>query len=118
MAIGLRIDVDTFRGTRDGVPRLRDILSKRGLTATWYFTVGPDNMGRHIWRMARPAFARKMLRSRAATLYGPEILFRGTLWPGPRIGRALGSVIADAVTDGHELGVHAWDHHRWQMGVD
>ena len=50
VSIGLRIDVDTFRGTRDGVPRLLGILKRRGIRATWYVTLGPDNMRRHNLR--------------------------------------------------------------------
>ena len=118
MSIGLRIDVDTFRGTRDGVPRLLATLQRHRVRGTWYWTLGPDNMGRHVRRMLRPAFAVKMLRSGAPSLYGWDIILRGTLWPGPVILRRLADTIRMPHREGHESGVHAWDHHRWQVGVD
>ena len=118
MSIGLRIDVDTFRGTRFGVPRLLATLQRHRVRATWYWTLGPDNMGRHVRRMLRPAFAVKMLRSGAPSLYGWDIILRGTLWPGPVISRRLAHTIRMPHREGHESGVHAWDHHRWQVGVE
>ena len=46
MFLALKVDVDTLRGTREGVPNLVEILRRHGVTATFLFSLGPDHTGR------------------------------------------------------------------------
>jgi L-threonylcarbamoyladenylate synthase len=69
-------------------------------------------MGRHLWRLLRPAFLIKMLRTQAASLYGWDILLRGTFWPGPlTIILPKTSALPDIVTAGGDtVGLRIPDH--------
>ena len=55
MRLALKLDVDTYRGTREGVPRLIRILEARRAGATFLFSLGPDHTGWAV-RLARVGF--------------------------------------------------------------
>jgi undecaprenyl phosphate-alpha-L-ara4FN deformylase len=112
--IGLKVDVDTLRGTREGVPRLMALLRKLGLDATFYFSVGPDNTGRAMRRVFRKGFAQKVARTSVLKHYGLKTLLYGVLLPGPDIGRSAGGVMRGVHDAGFEVGLHTYDHVRWQ----
>jgi peptidoglycan/xylan/chitin deacetylase (PgdA/CDA1 family) len=112
--IALKVDCDTFEGTKTGLPSLLRLLDRFQIRASFYFTLGPDRSGRAIVRVfTRKGFLKKMLRSRALSLYGPKTALYGTLLPAPHIGKRLASEIRAVGDAGHEVGVHAWDHIRW-----
>jgi undecaprenyl phosphate-alpha-L-ara4FN deformylase len=117
MHLALKVDVDTLRGTREGVPRLVELFRKHGVTATFLFSLGPDHTGRAIKRIFRPGFVGKVRRTSVVKHYGVRTLLYGTLLPGPDIGRRAGDVMRSVRDDGHETGIHCWDHIRWQDGV-
>ena len=114
MKLAIKIDVDTWRGTREGVPRLADLLDKHGAAATFLFSLGPDHTGRAMRRVFRPGFFSKVKRTSVVEHYGVKTLLYGTLLPGPDIGRDCAEGMRQVRDAGFEVGIHCWDHARWQ----
>jgi peptidoglycan/xylan/chitin deacetylase (PgdA/CDA1 family) len=117
MLLGLKIDVDTLRGTREGVPRLLEILERHGVKATFLFSLGPDRTGRAIRRVFRKGFVGKVRRTSVVRHYGVRTLLYGTLLPGPDIARRATGVLRRVRGEGHETGIHCFDHVGWQDHV-
>ncbi len=113
-ALALKIDVDTLRGTRDGVPGLARALERAGAGATFLFSVGPDHTGRALRRVFRPGFLNKVSRTSVVEHYGVRTLLYGTLLPGPHIGRRCRAELRSVRDAGFEVGLHTYDHVKWQ----
>src|SRR5437667_10821620 len=93
MLLALKVDVDTLRGTREGVPALVEILRRHEAGATFLFSLGPDHTGRAIKRVFRRGFIGKVSRTSEVSHYGFLKLLYGTLLPGPDIGRRSADVM-------------------------
>ena len=117
--VALKVDCDTEEGTRTGVPRLVEILGARGIRATFFFSLGPDRSGVAVKRIfTKKGFLKKMLRTRAPSLYGWRTMLSGTLLPAPMIGARAADAIRTTVKGGHGTGVHGWDHVGWHDRLD
>jgi len=120
----IKVDVDTYSGTRDGVPRLLEIFDSLQIKATYYFSMGPDNSGKAIRRIfTRKGFLKKMIRTKAPSMYGLRTLLYGTILPAPRIAESFPEILHSVTAKGHEVGIHCWDHVYWhdylpEMSID
>src|SRR5258706_12269195 len=91
MQIALKVDVDTLRGTREGVPALVRTLQGSGAGATFLFSLGPDHTGRAIRRVFRRGFLSKVSRTSVLEHYGLPLPLYGALPPGPDSGAPPGA---------------------------
>src|SRR3979409_1430649 len=105
MLLAVKIDVDTYRGTRVGVPRMVEVLKAQRAAATFLFSLGPDHTGWAIRRIFRPGFFSKVQRTSVLKHYGLRTLLYGTLLPGPHIARRRGPIKRDIRARGCERGV-------------
>lgn len=117
ITFGLKIDVDTERGTREGVANLLSLLTELDIKASFLFSLGPDNTGRALKRIFRPGFLKKVSRSNVVGMYGIKTLLNGVLWPGPHIAKRHANIMQKTAELGHEVGIHCYDHIYWQDNV-
>ena len=115
--IALKVDVNTLRGTKLGVPRLMELFARHRAGATFLFSLGPDHTGRGLKRILRRGFLSRMKRASVLEHYGVKTLLYGTLLPGPDIGRRCADTLRSVRDAGFETGVHCWDRVRWQDGA-
>ncbi len=112
-SIALKVDVDTLRGTLEGVPRLQKQLLQIGVPATFLFSLGPDHTGWALKRIFRPGFFKKVSRTSVVEHYGLKTLSYGVLLPAPDIGLKGKHIMQAVAKDGFEVGIHTWDHIVW-----
>lgn len=108
MRVALRIEVNTERGLRDGVPNLLRLLSEFQVRATFFFPLGNDDTGRHPLRAWR-----------AQTRPGWKSLAYGTLLKGPKLGELGRETMLATRSNGHEVGVFGLSPFAWRdrLGV-
>jgi undecaprenyl phosphate-alpha-L-ara4FN deformylase len=116
--IGLKIDVDTYNGMKNGVPRILSLLNRFGIKASFFVPMGKDHTGRTAKRVfTRRGFLKKASRVGVIETYGIRTLMYGLLLPGPEIARKNELTIRQIVTEGHEAGIHGYDHVNWHDHV-
>jgi len=113
----LKVDVDTYRGTREGVPNLVSLLEKYQSQASFLFSLGPDHTGWALRRAFRPGFFQKVSRTSVVEHYGLKTLMYGVLLPAPDIGKTCVEYMRAVDKAGLECGIHTWDHVVWQDNV-
>jgi peptidoglycan/xylan/chitin deacetylase (PgdA/CDA1 family) len=112
--LGVKVDIDTYRGMEAGVPGLIRIFSRRRIWASFFISMGPDNSGKAVFRFfTRRGFLKKMLRSNAVGMYGLRTALSGTLLPARQIARSFPGHFRTITAEGHEAGIHGYDHVRW-----
>jgi undecaprenyl phosphate-alpha-L-ara4FN deformylase len=113
----LKIDVDTYRGTREGALNLVRMLQRHKAQATFLYSLGPDHTGWALRRAFRPGFFQKVSRTSVLEHYGVKTLMYGVLLPAPDIGQSCADEMRVPQRAGFECGIHTWDHVVWQDNV-
>jgi undecaprenyl phosphate-alpha-L-ara4FN deformylase len=110
----LKVDIDTHAGLATGVPAIAELLGAHRVHASFFVVCGPDRTGRRLARLLDPRFVAKLARTRALAVYGWRTLLSGTVLPARDVANAFPACLRALAAAGHEVGVHGYDHARWQ----
>jgi hypothetical protein len=110
----LRVDLESDKGIKYGLPKLLDLLKKYNLKASFYLVMGGESnifeLLRHRGKMTSSA-ERKIkvwsLKDKARTFLFPKDFVRSNL-----------GILRRILEEGHELGIHGWKHREWTRGLD
>jgi len=95
------------------------MLRREGVAASFFVAMGPDNSGKAIRRViTNRGFLSKMFRTRAVSMYGSRTILSGTLLKARPVAMAFPDLVRELAGDGFEVGVHGYDHVRWQDHLD
>jgi peptidoglycan/xylan/chitin deacetylase (PgdA/CDA1 family) len=110
----IRIDLESDKGIREGVPRLLDLMKKYHIKGSFYLTMGGESSIIEIIR-----YRKKMRNSaeRTIKLWSLKEKLRMVLFPKDFVKSNL-NVLKRVIKEGHELGIHGWKHRAWTRGDD
>jgi undecaprenyl phosphate-alpha-L-ara4FN deformylase len=106
----IRIDVDSTRDIAL-LPELLDLLLLLDVKATFFITTGPDRLALNLFKyLTDPRSFFRFVKSKPLR-YGSHSL-NGLLRKTP-VEAACPEVLLRAQLEGHEIGLHGYDHYAW-----
>lgn len=108
----LRVDVESDKGIREGLPRLLDMLKDVNCKASFYLVMGGES---NIFDLIR--YRRPMKGERKLKVFSNIEVARMLLFPKDFVKSNMG-ILKRILDEGHELGIHGWKHRAWTRGID
>jgi peptidoglycan/xylan/chitin deacetylase (PgdA/CDA1 family) len=108
----LRIDLESNKGIKEGLPKILELLKKYKVKASFYLCMGGES---NIIELLK--YRKKSLENRKITVFSTleklRIVFFSTDFVNENIEQ-----IKRIITEGHELGIHGWKHREWTRGLN
>lgn len=112
MVFSLRIDLESDKGIREGVPKILALLKKYNMKASFYITMGGES---NIFELFR--YQKKLLGKRKISVFSRWEILRMILLPKDFVTKNK-KILQRILAEGHELGIHGWKHREWTRGLE
>ena len=110
----MRIDLESQKGIKDGLPNLLKLFKKHGVKGSFYLTMGGES---NVFEILRNRGKLKTAAERKIELWSKKDKIRMVLSPidFTKKNRRL---LKKVIDDGHELGLHGWKHREWTRNLE
>ncbi|PIO08345.1 hypothetical protein COU59_01830 [Candidatus Pacearchaeota archaeon CG10_big_fil_rev_8_21_14_0_10_34_12] len=110
----LRVDLESDKGIKKGVPRLLDLLKKYDIKASFYLSMGGES---NILEILSYRDKLKTSGKRRIRLWTLKDKLRMVLFPKDFV-KENTKILKKILEEGHELGIHGWKHREWTRGLE
>ena len=110
----LRVDAESDKGIREGLPKLLDLLKEYGIKASFYVPLGGES---GLFGMLRYRSKLSHSDERKIKLWKLSEKLRVLLFPRDFVARNK-KIFDRIIAEGHELGLHGWKHREWTRGLE
>lgn len=110
----LRVDLETHKGIKEGVPKLLDLLKKYGIKASFYLTMGGESNPLEIFKNRGDM---KSSGERKIKVWSLKDKLRMAINPKNFVRENI-KVLQRIINEGHELGLHGWKHREWTRALE
>lgn len=107
----LRIDIESDKGIKKGIPKILDLLKKYNVKASFYLVMGGESNLLDILK-----YRNKVLKERKIKVFSKLEMVRMVLFPRDFVRKNI-QILRRILQEGHELGIHGWKHRAWTRGI-
>jgi len=112
MVFSLRIDLESDKGIREGVPKILALLKEFDVKASFYVSMGGES---NILELLK--YRKKLPGKRKVSVFSRGEILRMVILPKDFITENK-KILQRILAEGHELGIHGWKHREWTRGLE
>ena len=112
MVFSLRIDLESDKGIREGVPKILNLLAKHNIKVSFYVTMGGES---NFFQLLK--YRKKLSGKRRVSVFSRMEILRMIFFPKDFVSENK-KILKKILAEGHELGIHGWKHREWTRGLE
>ena len=110
----LRVDLESDKGIKEGVPKLLELLKKHKIKASFYISMGGESNFLEILKYRNKL---KTSGERKIKVWKLKDKLRMIFFPKDFV-KENKEILRKIINEGHELGLHGWKHREWTRGFE